>query len=33
MEGIILFALTGLIYVLLRYRHDIIDFIKRKLKR
>ncbi len=33
MEGIILFALTGLIYVLVKYRHDIVDFIKRKLGR
>ena len=33
MEGIILIAITCLIFVLVKYRHDIVDFIKRKLGR
>lgn len=33
MEGIVLFGILSIIFLLVKYRHDIIDFIKRKLGR
>lgn len=33
MEGIVLIAISCLIFVVVKYRHDIVDFVKRKLGR
>ena len=33
MEGIVLITITCLIFVVIKYRYEIIDFVKRKLGR
>lgn len=33
MEGIVLVGILSIIFLLVKYRHDIVDFVKRKLGR